>query len=73
MIREFYRSVWLVIDALNKKLPVDFGITYEQMVKANEVGFAQKSRQFASRGAVGAIDGCLIRPKISESAARNLN
>lgn len=60
---EFYRSVWKVVDATNNEFPIDFDITDEHNLKYLEKWFANKSRQQVIRGAVGAIDGCLIWQK----------
>lgn len=38
-----------------------------------ELAFAQKSRHHALRGAIGAIDGCLIWQKNPDDAIKNSN
>lgn len=60
---EFYRSVWTVIDALNSEFPIDLDISDVDKLKELEKRYALKSRQNAIRGAIGAIDGCLISQK----------
>lgn len=68
---EFYRSVWGVVDALNEEFPIDLDISDVDKLKAIEEGFAQKSRQNVIRGAIGAIDGCLIPQKNPGSSVEN--
>jgi hypothetical protein len=52
-----YHCIWLVIDAVNKALEIDFPIDDPQKLKILEEEFAAASRGGIWRGQVGALDG----------------
>lgn len=62
-VSEFYRSIWTVVDAINNEFPIDLDLSDTERLKGLEAGFARKSRHNVIRGAIGAIDGCLVWQK----------
>lgn len=68
---EFYKSLWTVIDAINAELGISFPIDNPDKLAAVEMKFASKSRHQTVRGAVGAIDGCIIAMRNPGLAVHN--
>lgn len=52
-----YQCVWLVVDAINNFLPMEFPIDDVEKLKVLEAGFRAKSRSQVWAGQVAAIDG----------------
>lgn len=62
---EFYKSIWLVVDAVNKKLKLDVNFRNVNVLRNLEKGFRSKSKKQVFAGVVGAIDGLLVKTLIS--------
>lgn len=73
MSGKFYRSVWRVMDSINKNLYKKRVLSDVNNLRQRETEFDGKSRLGAIKGAVGALDGCLIWQKNPGVSVDNLS